>query len=132
MINSVSGVSFGNKVGAMDKLSSEQLQTPGMYASPDANLPQMPAPRKKGGFFRFLGKLIIAAVVVGGALVGARKTILKGSKLPAELVDAKPMEKAKAYIAKAGDWVEQTVKLGLSKFKSKKADVAEDASKAEA
>lgn len=132
MISSVSGVSFGNKVGAMDKISSEQLQTPGMYSSPDVMMPNMQQPRKKGGFLRFLGKLILTAAIVGGALVGA-KHLINPEVLKTGITEKSGLAaKAKYYVAKAGDWVETIIKSIPAKFKSQKADAAADAGEAKA
>lgn len=108
MINSVSGVSFGT--GAMDRVSQEQLYNPGVYAQP-VYVMQEP-PRKKGGFFNFLGKLILTAAVVCGGAVAARKFIKPlgkdainfGEKVAKE---AKPMDKVKYHFAKATDYIEE-------------------------
>ena len=120
MINSVSSVSFGDKIGAMDKLSSEKLQTPGMYTNPEVNMPQMQAPRKKGGFFRFLGKLILTAVILGAAVVGARKLITPLGKEAVDITkaldeNATKMYKVKYQFAKFAEWIEKNTIAHLKK-----------------
>lgn len=69
-----------NRVGAMDKLTQEQLAHPGYYAvSPIKGLYEVPehSYKKKGGFFSFLGKIILTALVIGGAAIGIRKGLMK-------------------------------------------------------
>ncbi len=117
MLNSVSGVSFGTRYNAMDKVSPEQLNSYGTYSMPDMAPAHSPH-KKKGGFFSFLGKLILTAAVVGGALVGAKKFIPAIKNAPKELAEgAKFAEKAKVYVAKAGDWVEKTAVTGYKAVK---------------
>ncbi|MFA7658645.1 MAG: hypothetical protein WCY19_04365 [Candidatus Gastranaerophilaceae bacterium] len=119
MINSIPSVSFGT-IGAMDKVSSEQLQAPGMYSNPDAGMPTMGEPRRKGGFFRFLGKLILTAVVIGGAAVGARKWInpIKGVDLAEKIEEGAKLsfgKKVSRTIAQFADWIEKTVTKPFNK-----------------
>lgn len=80
MINSVSRVAFGSSIGAMDKVTQEQMYSPGKYAQPDMGL-DLPDPyhhhhEKKGSFLGFLGKLVLTAVVVGAGAIGIRKGLM--------------------------------------------------------
>lgn len=121
MVNSMSGVSFGS-IGAMDKVSQEQLYSPGAYSMPELGMQQPPPYKKKGGFIGFLSKLVLTAAVVGGGAVAANKFIpqIKNAKLlkdlPAE--GAKKMDKVYGRIKQFGEWVEKTV-VGLFTKKPK-------------
>ena len=97
MVNSVSAVQIQpqvqnmpqEKIGAMDKITQEQLAHPGYYVvSPIKGLYEVPEPeyKKKGGFFKFLGKLLLTAVVVGGVSIGIRKSVFKNYN-PKEVAD---------------------------------------------
>lgn len=117
MVTSVSGATTTPKkqITAMDKVSQEQLYDPGMYALRELMGPP-PEYRKKGGFFKFLGKLVLTFAIVCAAAVGARKYIkpLAADALKLEGKTAKDFagfgEKTKYYIAKFGDGVENTIK----------------------
>ena len=120
MLNSVSGVSFGTRYNAMDKVSPEQLNSYGTYSMPDIAPAHSPR-KKKGGFFGFLGKLILTAAVVGGALVGARKFLPAVKNASTELAEGTKLtvgKKLSYYTAKAGDWVEKAAVKGYEAVKS--------------
>lgn len=85
MVTSVSGVAPQSNptVRAMDKLTAEQIAHPGYYVvSPVKGLYEVPEPeyKRKGGFFRFLGKVILTAAIVGAAAIGIRKGLMSGYK----------------------------------------------------
>ncbi len=128
MISSVSSVSF--KSNAPVQSAQERISAPGKYTMPEASA-QKPeqAPKKKHGFLKALAGIVVAAVVVGGALLlGVRKGGLKVLD-EVNLKDAKFMEKAKHYLAKAGEWVDTNIWQKIS-VKGKKA-AEEAASKVE-
>ena len=108
MINSVSSVSF--KSNAPVQSAQERISAPGKYTMPEASA-QKPeqAPKKKHGFLKALAGIVVAAAVVGGALLlGVKKGGLKVLD-ELNLKDAKFMEKAKHYLAKAGEWVDTNI-----------------------
>lgn len=124
MVKSISNVSFG-KTGVLDKISQEQLSSPGAYSKnylpPSPTLPppyssptksQQPQHyyKEDSGFLGFLAKVVVLAAVICGGSVLARKYVPSLSKinLSEELAkDAKPMEKAKYYFAKFADWLKE-------------------------
>lgn len=119
MLNSVSGVSFGSRYSAMDKVSPEQLNSYGTYSMPDMAPAHSPK-KKKGGFLGFLGKLILTAAVVGGALVGARKFLPAVKNASTELAEGAKLtfgKKLSYYTAKSGDAVEKAVVGGYNAIK---------------
>lgn len=82
MVTSVSTVAPQNNqtAKAMDKLTPEQIAHPGYYVvSPVKGLYEVPEPeyKRKGGFLRFLGKVILTAVIVGGVAIGIRRKLMK-------------------------------------------------------
>lgn len=141
MVNSVSAVqtqpqvqnAIQNKVGAMDKITQEELSHPGYYVvSPVKGLYEVPEPeyKKKGGFLKFLGKVILTAVIVGGAAVGARKFIPALGKDSVDVSEGLAKnagfgKTVKFRIAQLGDWVEKIVK---KPFEKKSSQVAKNES----
>ncbi len=133
MIGSVSSVSF--KANApMDPISR-----PGAYTRPDS-APVNAAPKKKGKFLKALAATVAAAVVVAGGLVYGAKNG-KWFKQVDNLADAKMMEKAKHYLAVAGNKIDEKVwtplvlaveKLKPAKSKDAAAGVAAEAAEAAA
>lgn len=111
MVNSISAsqAPAQNKVGAMDKLTQEQLAHPGYYVvSPVKGLYEVPehSYKKKGGFFAFLGKIIITALVIGGAAIGIRKGLMKNYQVQETLGEkAKFGAKVKNTFAKYTDTI---------------------------
>lgn len=109
MVNAVSASQpqAQNKVGAMDKLTQEQLAHPGYYAvSPIKGLYEVPehSYKKKGGFFAFLGRVILTALVIGGAAIGIRKGLMSKYVVQEKLEDkAKFGAKLKNTFAKYTD-----------------------------
>lgn len=92
MVTSVSGVAPQSNptVRAMDKLTAEQIAHPGYYVvSPVKGLYEVPEPeyKRKGGFLRFLGKVILTAAIVGVAGIGIRKGFMKDYN-PADAANA--------------------------------------------
>lgn len=82
MVNSISNVPFG--VGAMDKVSQEQLASPGYYTmSPQRGLQEMPYPvyKEKRSFLSFLGNIAVKAILIGGAAIGIRKGLMNEYKV---------------------------------------------------
>lgn len=101
MISSVSSVSFKANP-AYDPISR-----PGAYARPES-APVDSAPKKKGKFLKALAATVAAAVVVAGGLVyGARNG--KWFKQVDDLANAKFMDKAKHYLAVAGNAIDEKV-----------------------
>lgn len=108
MINSIPSVSFGT--GVMDKVTQEQMYNPGLYAQP-VYVMQEPK-RKKGGFFRFLGNLILAAAIIGGGAVAVRKFIKPMKKEVFDVTNDLTSEanlgaKIKHHTAKVADKIEE-------------------------
>lgn len=84
------------------------------------------APKKKHGFLKALAGIVVAAAVVGGALLlGVKKGGLKVLD-EINLKDAKFMEKAKHYLAKAGEWVDTNIWQKISVKGEKAASKVED------
>lgn len=111
MVSSINGVSnIPFSASALDKITPELLQSPGMYNGNGVTSAQSaPKAKKKGGFFSFVGKLIRDAVIVAGLALAARKLIPAINKV--DLTEALPenakiLEKAKFAVAKAGEWVD--------------------------
>lgn len=103
MVNSVSGFS-AKGIKALDKVSKEQLYDPGLYAIQELLDPPRPAYKTKGGFMSFLGKVLLTAVVFGGAAIGIRKVLMNDYKVLEKLADnAKTGEKIKNTFAKYTD-----------------------------
>lgn len=139
MVSSVSSVGspYGNnQVHAMDKVSQEQLYSPGMYTSQE--LMEPPVYReKKGGFISFLGKLVLTAAIVGGGAVAARKLIPALTKEHFDITGGLPKEssiqgKAKYYLAKVADWIEEHTVGLIKKMKEGKAEEGAEPPKAPA
>lgn len=81
MVNSISNVPFG--VGAMDKVSQEDLAKPGYYAVTQKGLQEMPYPayKEKRSFLSFLGNIAVKAVLIGAAVIGIRKGLMNEYKV---------------------------------------------------
>ncbi len=111
MVSPASGVNFG-VAGAMDRVSQEQLYSPGLYALPQVMADIQPPHRKKdGGFLGFIGKLILLTAAVGGGAVALRKTALKNITVLEKMPEgSKKLAVAKNYVAKFADWVETSTK----------------------
>lgn len=118
MVMSVSNAAPQKKIGVMDKISQEQLNSLGKYSSSVIILesPQaIQTYRKSGGFLRFLGKLVLLTAAICGGAVLMRKKIPSMQK---DVLDAsgkvdskaKITDKAKFYIAKVADFVEAQAK----------------------
>lgn len=130
MIELVSNVPAKRKIGVLDKLSQDQLNSPGAYSKnyspPSPIMPSQyssPYPqtqyynKEDGGFLGFLGKVIILAVVISIGSILARRYVPSLNKINVkeELTkDAKSMEKIKYDFAKFADWLEKNT-IGLFK-----------------
>ena len=103
MMNSISAISFKG-IGAMDKVSQEQLYNPGLYALPELLNPPPPPYKKRGGFLNFLGKVLLTAIIVAGAAIGIRKVLMNDYKVIEKLADNAPNgDKIKNTFAKYTD-----------------------------
>lgn len=73
--NSAPRVAF--KANAMDKVSSELLNSPGLYSvnTPTAGVGNQPT-EKKGGFWRGLAKLTAGVVITAGTIVATKKMFI--------------------------------------------------------
>lgn len=109
-VNAIPNGSFGGQVGAADRVSQEQLYSPGAYSTQEL---QYERPRKrKGGFLGFLGKLAFTAVLVGGAAALGRTKLASLKDIDLKIKpgnDTKVLEKAKYYIAGFGEWTNEKV-----------------------
>lgn len=122
MIELVSNDPAKGKIGVLDRISQEQLCSPGAYARNDASASSTYQYRQReesngGGFLGFLGRFIIKAAIIGSAAILARKYIpsLKRINTIEELAeDAKFTEKFKYKFAKCADWLERNT-IGLFK-----------------
>lgn len=125
MVKSISNIQFGSAIGAMDKVSKEQLYNPGLYALQNDLLLQPHPPRDRGvSFLGFLGRLVLTAGIVLGAPLLARKHLkmIRNVDLEQKLAkDAKFIDKGKYHLAKFGEWVDKNI---LGKLKSAMADSA--------
>lgn len=120
MVNSLSGVTSGNSVHAMDKVTQEQLYNPGRYSQPII-IQAEPTPRKKGGFLGFLGRTVVALTVLGAAAICGRKFLMKDYKVLDVVPEgAKPLEKFKNTFAKYTDLLYDNTVAKISKMVEKK------------
>ena len=127
MVKSVSNVSFSSAIGAMDKVSSEQLYNPGLYSMPELMQPPPRPYKERMSFLGFLGRLVLTAGVVFGAPLLARKYLKALSKESVDVTkglakEAKPVEKLKYHIAKFGDWVDKNMYQKIVKAFAKKTE----------
>ena len=114
-----SGVPAQN-IRAMDRVSQEQLYSPGAYTIQEIMAFSEP-PRKKQSFLGFLTKLVVGAAVIGGMAIGARKYIPALSKTSIDVAkgletDAKLLDKVKYYFAKYTDKLDEITVTKLSKW----------------
>lgn len=127
MINAVSSAT-PSTIHAMDKVSKEQLYSPGAYALQELLASEAPPPprRQSGGFLSFLAKVAFGVVALGAVAVGLRRYIpaIKNVDLTKDLAkDCKFMEKVNYDIAKSAEWIKNhTVGLINSIRKDKKAE----------
>src|SRR5574344_1220519 len=144
MVSSVQGATAyqpGMQLNSADKVSSEQLNNPGLFTNPkenpkysgdltsavmrDAGIPE-PKEEHHSSIF---GKTVLTALVLTATAVGLRKGVfnnIKGvdaeeGKLTELAKDAKFVDKAKYYYAKSTDWIySNTVEKVVNMLKSKK------------
>ena len=129
MVKSVSNISFKSAIGAMDKVSKEQLYNPGLYSIQEIMDPTPPPYKEKGGFLGFLGRLVLTAAIVLGVPLLARKKLNMIKDIPLDIKPAKEAkigEKIKFSIAKFGDWVDKTIYQKIAKAFAKKSEKAEN------
>ena len=108
MISSVSSVNF--KANApMDPISR-----PGAYARQDS-APVHSAPKKKGKFAKKLLAFVATAAVIAGGLVYGAKNGKWFKQLDKDLASAGIMDKAKHYLAVAGNAIDEKVWTPLVK-----------------
>lgn len=120
MVNAVSGVPLSsnnnsNNVRAMDKVSQEQLYSPGRYNVNELLEPPSYRRKHEGSFLGFLFKLALTVAAVGGVAAFARK---KTSFAKFSLDNPKGfVKRIKVKFAKFGDFVnEKIVDKIASKF----------------
>ena len=131
MINPVSKMSFGSSIGAMDKVSQEQMYNPGLYSMPELMEPEYHHPKKKGSFLGFLAKLALTGIVVCAAAIGIRKGLMDDYKVIEKLPDtAKFGVKFKNSFAKYTDnFYDATIAKALKYLKAKLKNVKDSPSK---
>lgn len=117
------------QIGAMDKVTQEQLYAPGIYAMKQYIAEEEKPYKEKHGFLRFLGKIVLTVAVISGGAVAARKFIPKLKKENFDISKgldekAKFGDKAKFYLAKFADWIEGGFKGIFSKTKNEGGDNA--------
>lgn len=96
------------KASALDKVSSEQLSSPGKYSQSDLYAPALFPEKKKGSFLGFLAKTVVTLLVLGGAIVGGRKMLMKDYVI-AEKAPEGFGKQAKHYFAKTADWINNKI-----------------------
>lgn len=108
MVNAISSVPSTNSsnVRAMDKVSQEQLYSPGLY-----NVNELLEPphrhREQGSFLGFLFKVALATAIVGGVAAFARK---KTSFADFSLENPKGLvRRIKVKFAQFGDFVNNKI-----------------------
>lgn len=108
MISSVSAVSF--KANTPGVQAQDPISRPGSFTKPEVVSPKADkAPKKKHGFLKGLVGVVVAAAVVGGALLaGFKKGALKVLDAGA-LKDAKFMQKVGHYLGEAGKWLDSNI-----------------------
>lgn len=114
MVQAVSSVPSPSPAGAMDKVTQEQLYQPGLYAMEELGLTHHHH-KKKGGFLRFLGKVLLTAIIVCGATIGVKKVLMEGYSPP----QGGPQgigQKIQYHFAKCADWLYDNIVMGALKF----------------
>lgn len=114
MVESVSNTLPNPKINVMDKVSQEQLQSPGAHSySRNDYLPSpvFPEERRSGsGFWGFLGKVILWVAVIGAASIALRRYVpaLKKVEIAQKpQADAKAWDTIKYDFARFADWVKR-------------------------
>lgn len=115
-------------IGAMDKVPQEKLYLPGAYTIPPEIL-RTPRYEKKGGFFSFVGKLLLTAGAVGLAAIVVRRLPMRNYKVLDKLApDASRLDVIKNVFAKYTDKLYSalgTCKNSVVKFFTSKKKIAE-------
>ena len=127
MINSVSAVSF--KAAAPAQSAQDRINAPGKFTKPDAQVPAKheDTPKKKHVFLKALAGVVVAAIVVSGALIAA----VRGGKLnvldDVALKEAKFKQKIGHYLGKAGQWLDSNIWQRLTGAGKKAAEAVDEA-----
>ena len=101
MISSVSSVSFRGTPAPAANV--DPISRIGAYTKPEA-LPNAPKAKKKGGFWRGLGKLVLTAAVVAGAILATHK-LGWAAKLAGK--ENKFVKTVGSWIETAGKWLDK-------------------------
>lgn len=123
MVNSISAANPNvNRIGVMDKVSQEQLYSPGYYSMPDPYY-EPPRRRKHTSFIGFLANLVLTAAVIGGVAIGIRKGLMKNYQVADKLPDnASAWARIKNSFAKNTDALYEKTIGKLFKNKKVKTD----------
>ena len=100
--NQITAQSF--KSSSMDKVNVEQMNSPGLYTVADTFGPSQSEGEKHKSILGSLVSSVLKLAVLGVAIVGARKLLLKGeiAKAPEGV-----MGKAKAWFQHSADFIEK-------------------------
>ena len=138
MVSSLQGcapqVQQGSALGAMDRVTPEQVNRPGLYSLDQAVMADIgiKPPKKHDSILGSIGNLLVDTVVLGAVAVGVRKGLMGGYKVE-EVVPEKGLAKAKHYFAKYTDLVyDKTVGKVLEYIKTKKSAAPKNDAAAEA
>lgn len=125
MINAVTNAPLNGQVRAMDKVSKEQLYSPGLYTMPELMELEHHHHEKQGSFLGFLGKLILTAAVIGAGAITIRKTLMDDYKV-IDSIDSKVKTslKVKNWFAKYTDKLYDITVGKLLQWAQKKAKQA--------
>lgn len=114
MVSSISGVTQTNNIQATDKVSREQLYSPGAYTLNDVIEPPH-RHKKHGSFLGFLVKTAVLAAIVGGVAARVSTRSLKDFKVNGK-AEKGFMNHVKYYTKKLGDFVNKNI---VDKIKAK-------------
>lgn len=111
---SVTPVQSAN-IAAVDKAPQEKQYLAGAYTIPPELLRTPRYEEKQGGFFSFVGKTLLTAVVVGGLAILGKHKLMKGYELGKLGEDAKFLPKIKENFYKYTEKLENSVIAGYKK-----------------
>lgn len=111
MISPIPALSFksGNSV------SQDPLSRPGAYSNPVNVVPEAKSKKESKKWLTALGIVGVAAAAVAAVTVGYNKGLLKVLDA-VELKNAKILDKAKHYLGKAGEFMDEKVFQKLKSF----------------